>query len=75
MRQHLLNALTRDIRNHFKKKKRQNKKETKQIKVVNIDMELLCCCSFPDVMILGPWIACDQWYLKKCEGINGKEIP
>ena len=41
MRQHLLNALTRNIRNHFKKKKT----EPKQIRVVNIGMELLCCCS------------------------------
>ena len=45
---------------------------------MSVDIELLCCCSVPDVKGLGPWIACDvcdQWYLQKCEGVNGSKIP
>ena len=47
-----------------------------QVSSINID--LFCCCSVPDVSGLEPWISCntcDQWYLQKCEGTNGKKIP
>ena len=48
------------------------------MKVSSIDIDLFCCCSVPDISSLGLWIACDtcdQWYLQKCEGKNGKKIP
>ena len=53
-------------------------KKSKEIRVVSVDIELLCCCSVPNVKGLGPWIACDvcdKWYLQKCEGVNGSKIP
>ena len=59
----------------FPKEKMQ---ELRSIKVSSIDINLFCCCSVLDVVGLVPWIACntcDQWYLQKYEGINGKKIP
>ena len=53
-------------------------KTLKVIKIVSIDIDLFCFCSVPDAKGLGSWISCDvcdQWYLQKCEGINGKKIP
>ena len=51
---------------------------SRKINIITFDIDLLCCCSIPDVTGLGPWIVCDigdQWYLQKCEGIYGKKIP
>ena len=51
---------------------------TKMIDVVSVDIDLLCCCSIPDVKGLGPWIACDycdNCFLQECEGIDGCKIP
>ena len=49
----------------------------REVKIVSVDIDLLCCCSVPDVKGLGPWIAhdvCDQWYLQQCKGIDGDKI-
>ena len=45
----------------------------KQIEVLSVEIDLLCCCSSPYVKGLGPWIICNickQWYLQKCEGMD-----
>ena len=70
MREHLIQYFNQKYIEPFPKKKL---KEPLKIEVISIDIDLLCCCSIPDVKGLGPWIACDiwdQWYLQKCEGIN-----
>ena len=75
MREHLIQCFNQKHMEPFPKKKL---KEPMKIEVISIDIDLLCCCSIPDVKGLGPWIACDvcdQWYLQKCEGINANKIP
>ena len=74
MREHLIKCFNQNFMEPFPKEKIKPKK----IKVESIVIDLFCCCSIPDVKGIGPWIACyvcDQWYLQKCEGINGNEIP
>ena len=49
---------------------------SRQLYMVSVDADLLCCCSTPDVRVLGLWIAfenCDQWYLKRHAGIKRKQ--
>ena len=75
MQEHLVKCFNQQYMEPFPKKKF---KKSKEIRVVSVDIELLCCCSVPDVKGLGPWIACDvcdQWYLQQCEGVNGSKIP
>ena len=74
MRTHLIKCFNQNYMEPFPKEKMQ---QIRTIKVSSIDIDLFCCCSVPEVSGLGPWIAydtCDQWYLQKCEGINGKKI-
>ena len=59
----------------FPKKKLRMPRE---IKVVNVDIKYLYCCSAPDVKGLGPWIiasdVCDYGYLQECEGTDGGNV-
>ena len=46
--------------------KEKNLRTQIEIKEISVDIQLLYCCSVPDIKFLGPWIACDvcdQWYL------------
>ena len=76
MTEHLIKCFNQNYMELFPKEKKMQ--ELRSIKASSIDIDLFCCCPVPDVSGLGPWIACntcDQWYLQKCEGINGKKIP
>ena len=74
MRNHLVQCFQQNYMEPFPKQKLVTPIE---IEVINIDIDLFCCCSVPDVKGLGPWIACDvcdKWYLQKCEGVTGDKI-
>ena len=74
MREHPVKCLSQKYMEPFPKIKLSTIRE---VKIVSVDIDLLCCCSVPGVKGSGPWIACDicdQWYLQHCEHINGDKI-
>ena len=75
MREHLVKRLSQKYVEPFPKIKLGTVRE---VKIVSVDTDLLCCCPVTDVKGLGPWIACDvcdQLYLQHCEGTDGDKIP
>ena len=56
MRNHLVQCFQQNYMEPFPKQKLVT---PTGIEVINIDIDLFCCCSVPDVKGLGPWIACD----------------
>ena len=75
MREHPIKCLSQKFMEPFPKIKLSTVRE---VIILSVDIDFLCCCSVPDLKGLGSWIVCDicdQSYLQHCEGIDGDKIP